>query len=80
MRLAAILLFAALGWGDRPALPFCALAAQHEGQPATCNNYRSNRKPCSCHRAVECGSQGEDAKCQVYCRPNDCKCVSPCDT
>ena len=80
----------ALGlFGDRTGVPLCALAAQHEGQPATCNNYTENKKPCACHRATECPEtgpdgvpvpRGEDPKCQVYCRPDACKCISPCDS
>lgn len=61
-------------------------AAQHEGQPDTCNNFHDNEHKCDCHNAQEdctVGKQtrsGEDPKCQVYCRPDACKCVNPCDT
>ena len=53
----------------------------HVGQPETCNNYRNNTHKCECHRATECPngkSKPEDTKCQVYCRKDACKCLSPC--
>jgi len=53
----------------------------HAGQPETCNNYRDNTHKCECHRAIECPNgkpKPEDTKCQVYCRKDACRCVSPC--
>src|SRR5437868_3941221 len=53
----------------------------HSGQPETCNNYRDNTHKCECHHAVECPdgkAKPEDTKCQVYCRKDACRCVSPC--
>src|SRR5438132_163730 len=53
----------------------------HDGQPETCNNYRNNTHKCECHRATECPNgkaKPEDTKCQVYCRKDACRCVSPC--
>jgi len=90
--LAGLLLIPFNFFGDRQGVPLCAVAAQqdpHGGQPATCNNYHSNEKPCACHRATECPERDEngkkkwrpeDPKCQVYCRPDACKCTDPCDT
>lgn len=54
----------------------------HAGQPATCNNYKDNMHKCECNKAMTCPEPGtpEDEKCQVYCRHDACKCVSPCDT
>jgi hypothetical protein len=54
---------------------------QHEGQPATCNNFHNNTHKCECHRATECPDgkpKAEDTKCQVYCRKDACRCISAC--
>ena len=91
MKLTVLLAITVFVFGDRVGMPLCASAAQqgHEGQPATCNNYRSNEHPCACHRATGCPEHDpdgrpiprpEDQKCQVYCRPDACRCISPCDT
>jgi hypothetical protein len=92
----ALLALSVSFFGDRPGVPACLAAhgakavpgrpwpAQHEGQPATCDNFHSNSHKCECHRANQCPTPGEtrseDPKCQVYCRPDACKCISPCDT
>lgn len=57
----------------------------HEGQPATCNNYRETAPEhrCACNRATECSHgrpQPEDSHCQVYCRHDACRCLNPCAT
>jgi hypothetical protein len=57
---------------------------QHEGQPESCNNMADNTHKCDCHKTQQCDAPGEshseDPKCQVYCRPDACKCVSSCTT
>ncbi len=55
----------------------------HEGQPASCDNFRGTvpSHRCTCNRATECPTgehREEDRKCKTYCRPEACKCLHPC--
>lgn len=53
----------------------------HKSQPVKCDNFYATTHKCSC--AVTHCNRGKDkvepdSKCQTYCRPKACSCMSGC--